>query len=79
MIIYGGNLNYQDTKRRTSFVESKGFLYIRTGVSGGEESALKGPSVMARGPPGGGGFLGVFLPVLTAGFFFFAVGFAFTG
>ncbi|MCL2180746.1 MAG: decarboxylating NADP(+)-dependent phosphogluconate dehydrogenase [Treponema sp.] len=49
IIIDGGNSNYQDTMRRTSYVESKGLLYIGTGVSGGEEGALKGPSIMPGG------------------------------
>ena len=49
IIIDGGNSNYQDTIRRTAFVESKGLLYIGTGVSGGEEGALKGPSIMPGG------------------------------
>jgi 6-phosphogluconate dehydrogenase len=51
VIIDGGNSNYQDTIRRTAYVESKGLLYIGTGVSGGEEGALKGPSVMPGGSP----------------------------
>ena len=49
IIIDGGNSNYQDTIRRTKYVESKGLLYIGTGVSGGEEGALKGPSIMPGG------------------------------
>nr|AGS52979.1 6-phosphogluconate dehydrogenase, decarboxylating [uncultured bacterium contig00030] len=49
IIIDGGNSNYQDTIRRTAFVESKGLLYIGTGVSGGEEGALLGPSIMPGG------------------------------
>ncbi|MDR2702142.1 MAG: decarboxylating NADP(+)-dependent phosphogluconate dehydrogenase [Spirochaetaceae bacterium] len=49
VIIDGGNSNYQDTMRRTAYVESKGLLYIGTGVSGGEEGALTGPSVMPGG------------------------------
>ena len=51
IIIDGGNSNYQDTMRRTAYVESKGLLYIGTGVSGGEEGALTGPSVMPGGSP----------------------------
>jgi 6-phosphogluconate dehydrogenase len=51
IIIDGGNSNYQDTMRRTAFVESKGLLYIGTGVSGGEEGALIGPSIMPGGSP----------------------------
>jgi len=51
IIIDGGNSNYQDTMRRTALVESKGLLYIGTGVSGGEEGALIGPSIMPGGSP----------------------------
>jgi 6-phosphogluconate dehydrogenase len=51
IIIDGGNSNYQDTIRRTAHVESKGLLYIGTGVSGGEEGALTGPSIMPGGSP----------------------------
>ena len=49
IIIDGGNSNYEDTNRRTKYVESKGFLYIGTGVSGGEAGALTGPSIMPGG------------------------------
>ncbi len=49
IIIDGGNSHYPDTNRRTEYVESKGLLYIGTGVSGGEEGALKGPSIMPGG------------------------------
>jgi 6-phosphogluconate dehydrogenase len=49
IIIDGGNSHFPDTIRRTDFVESKGFLYVGTGVSGGEEGALKGPSIMPGG------------------------------
>jgi 6-phosphogluconate dehydrogenase len=51
ILIDGGNSNYQDTIRRTAFVESKGMLYIGTGVSGGEEGARRGPSIMPGGSP----------------------------
>ena len=51
IIIDGGNTHYPDTIRRTKYVESKGLLYIGTGVSGGEEGALKGPSIMPGGSP----------------------------
>ena len=46
ILIDGGNTYYADTERRTKYVESKGLLYVGTGVSGGEEGALKGPSMM---------------------------------
>ena len=49
IIIDGGNSYFPDTIRRTAYVESKGMLYIGTGVSGGEEGALKGPSMMPGG------------------------------
>jgi 6-phosphogluconate dehydrogenase len=49
VIIDGGNTHFSDTERRTDYVESKGLLYIGTGVSGGEEGALKGPSIMPGG------------------------------
>src|SRR5690554_2066117 len=51
IIIDGGNSHFPDTIRRTKYVESKGFLYIGTGVSGGEEGALTGPSIMPGGSP----------------------------
>jgi 6-phosphogluconate dehydrogenase len=49
IIIDGGNSHFPDTNRRTAYVESKGLLYIGTGVSGGEEGALLGPSIMPGG------------------------------
>jgi 6-phosphogluconate dehydrogenase len=49
IIIDGGNTHFPDTDRRTKLVESEGFLYIGTGVSGGEEGALHGPSIMPGG------------------------------
>lgn len=49
IIIDGGNSHFPDTNRRTAWVESQGLLYVGTGVSGGEEGALKGPSMMPGG------------------------------
>lgn len=49
IIIDGGNTHFPDTTRRVKYVESKGLLYIGTGVSGGEEGALLGPSIMPGG------------------------------
>ena len=49
VIIDGGNTHFPDTIRRTKYVESKGLFYIGTGVSGGEEGALNGPSMMPGG------------------------------
>lgn len=49
IIIDGGNSHFLDTERRQKHVESKGFLYIGAGVSGGEAGALTGPSIMPGG------------------------------
>ena len=51
ILIDGGNSHFPDTIRRTAYVESKGLLYVGTGVSGGEEGALNGPSMMPGGSP----------------------------
>ena len=51
LIIDGGNSHFPDTVRRTKYLEGKGLLYIGTGVSGGEEGALRGPSIMPGGSP----------------------------
>ena len=51
IIIDGGNSNYEDSIRRTAYLESKGLLFIGTGVSGGEEGARFGPSIMPGGSP----------------------------
>lgn len=51
IIIDGGNSHFPDTARRLQYVESKGLHYIGTGVSGGEEGALLGPSIMPGGSP----------------------------
>ena len=51
ILIDGGNSHFADTIRRTNYVVSKGLLYIGTGVSGGEEGALLGPSIMPGGSP----------------------------
>ncbi len=51
IIIDGGNSLFEDTNRRVKYVESKGLLYVGTGVSGGEEGARHGPSIMPGGSP----------------------------
>jgi 6-phosphogluconate dehydrogenase len=51
IIIDGGNSHFPDTIRRTKALEAKGLLYIGTGVSGGEEGARRGPSIMPGGSP----------------------------
>ncbi|MBU2938247.1 NADP-dependent phosphogluconate dehydrogenase [Lacinutrix sp. C3R15] len=49
IIIDGGNSNYKKTKERFDYLKTKGIHFIGTGVSGGEEGALKGPSIMPSG------------------------------
>ena len=51
ILIDGGNSHFPDTVRRTEYVESNGLLYVGCGVSGGEEGALNGPSMMPGGSP----------------------------
>lgn len=51
IVIDGGNSQYTDSARRTEELAAKGLLFIGTGVSGGEEGALKGPSIMPGGNP----------------------------
>jgi 6-phosphogluconate dehydrogenase len=51
LLIDGGNSHFPDTIRRTKYLEGKGMLYVGTGVSGGEEGARHGPSMMPGGSP----------------------------
>src|SRR6202795_2782119 len=51
IIIDGGNSLYTDTDRRTKALAAKGILFVGTGVSGGEEGARHGPSIMPGGNP----------------------------
>jgi 6-phosphogluconate dehydrogenase len=51
ILIDGGNTHYPDTTRRTRALKAKGLFFVGTGVSGGEEGALKGPSIMPGGDP----------------------------
>ena len=51
ILIDGGNSHFADTVRRTKEAEARGLLYVGTGVSGGEEGALRGPSLMPGGSP----------------------------
>jgi len=50
VLLDGGNSHFRDTQRRSEQIESRGLRFVGTGISGGEEGALKGPSIM----PGGG-------------------------
>ena len=52
VLLDGGNSNYRDTARRTRALAEKGILYVGAGISGGEEGALLGPSIMPGGNPG---------------------------
>ncbi len=63
VIIDGGNEQYTNTERRTKEVEAKGLLYVGCGVSGGEEGALKGPSLM---PGGSAAAWPILKPILQA-------------
>ena len=49
ILIDGGNSNYEDTNRRVALAEKKGFRFVGAGVSGGEEGALNGASIMPGG------------------------------
>ena len=51
VIIDGGNANFRDTIRRTKYVEDHGLLFVGSGVSGGEDGARHGPSIMPGGSP----------------------------
>jgi 6-phosphogluconate dehydrogenase len=51
ILIDGGNTHHPDTTRRTKALKEKGLLFVGSGVSGGEEGALKGPSIMPGGDP----------------------------
>ena len=63
VLVDGGNSNYQDTTRRTQELRNSGILYVGTGVSGGEEGALLGPSIM---PGGNAGAWPVLEPIFKA-------------
>jgi 6-phosphogluconate dehydrogenase len=51
VIIDGGNSHYPDSTRRTAYLREKGLRFIGTGISGGEEGARHGPSIMPGGDP----------------------------
>src|SRR5918911_4932359 len=50
ILIDGGNSYYMDTRRRAEALQRQGLHFLGTGISGGEEGALKGPSIMPGGP-----------------------------
>ena len=51
VLLDGGNSNFRDTQRRAEAIEARGLRFLGTGISGGEEGALKGPSIMPGGRP----------------------------
>ncbi len=53
IVIDGGNSHYPDTERRVNELKAKGIFFIGTGISGGEEGARHGPSIMPGGNPDG--------------------------
>jgi len=64
IVIDGGNSNFHDTERRVAYLAGKGLLFIGTGVSGGEEGALKGPSIMPGGAADAWKYLeSIFVPI----------------
>jgi len=66
IIIDGGNADYVDTNRRCPELKAEGFRFIGTGVSGGEEGALKGPSIMPGGDPEAWPFVKDILQAISA-------------
>lgn len=66
LIIDGGNSYFKDTIRRERELAAKGLLYLGVGVSGGEEGALKGPSIMPGGPQAGWELAGEILTAISA-------------
>ena len=66
IIIDGGNSFYKDTNRRTRFLEERGIHFVGTGISGGEEGARKGPSLMPGGSRVGYQEVGRYLELIAA-------------
>jgi len=66
IIIDGGNSNYKKTKERNEYLKTKGIHFIGTGVSGGEEGALKGPSIMPSGDKEAYEMVAPFLETISA-------------
>ena len=66
IIIDAGNSHYSDTKRRMEFLKQQNIQFVGTGVSGGEEGALKGPSIMPGGDPDAYAEVKPFLEAISA-------------
>ncbi|PVY38756.1 decarboxylating NADP(+)-dependent phosphogluconate dehydrogenase [Pontibacter virosus] len=66
VVIDGGNSYYKDTARRTALLSGKGLHFVGTGISGGEEGARKGPSIMPGGPRKGYEQIAKYLELIAA-------------
>jgi 6-phosphogluconate dehydrogenase len=66
VVIDGGNSFFEDTRSRMQALAGTGILYVGTGVSGGEEGALKGPSIMPGGDPAAWPLVGPVLQKIAA-------------
>jgi 6-phosphogluconate dehydrogenase len=66
MIIDGGNAHFKDTRRREAALRARGLHFVGMGVSGGEEGALNGPSIMPGGSPESWQALGPMLESIAA-------------
>ena len=66
MIVDGGNAHFEDTRRREAALRAKGLHFVGAGISGGEEGALNGPSIMPGGPKESYEALGPMLEAISA-------------
>lgn len=66
IVVDGGNAHYEDTRRRESWLRDKGLHFVGAGISGGEEGALNGPSIMPGGSPESYAALGPLLETIAA-------------
>ncbi|MDG4830880.1 NADP-dependent phosphogluconate dehydrogenase [Solwaraspora sp. WMMD1047] len=66
MIVDGGNAHFADTRRRERTLRERGLLFVGAGISGGEEGALNGPSIMPGGPAESYDALGPLLEDISA-------------
>ncbi|WP_147916890.1 NADP-dependent phosphogluconate dehydrogenase [Ruania zhangjianzhongii] len=66
IVVDGGNAHYEDTQRREAALRAKGLHFFGVGVSGGEEGALNGPSIMPGGPAEGYKAIGPLLEDISA-------------
>ncbi|NLT29905.1 MAG: NADP-dependent phosphogluconate dehydrogenase, partial [Propionibacterium sp.] len=66
IVVDGGNAHYEDTRRREVYLREKGLHFVGAGISGGEEGALNGPSIMPGGSPESYAALGPLLETIAA-------------